>query len=127
MYIFALYLTNGYYLVSTDPLLLILSLYLIGSWAFRLLSCVPPVTPPLNRTTGLAFLILILAAVFSWMCFITSPLALSVLTALGNYPRPLTACPDDVPSAPVLDGGWGRWGLDLWSSIPCYYSITMQS
>lgn len=67
---FALYLANRYYLVPTDPLLLILSLSRIGSWAFRLLSCVPPVTAPLNRTTGLAFLILILAAVFSWMCFI---------------------------------------------------------
>lgn len=85
------------------PLLLILSLDLIGSWAFWLLSYVPPVIIPQTRTTGLVHLIFILAAVFSWMCFITSPLALSLMTAFS-------------PTLPIrtmsllrlcLSGGWG--------------------
>lgn len=101
-YVFALYLSDGYYLVPTNPLLLILCLYLIGSWAFWLLSCVLPVIAPRNWTGSLAFLILILAAIFSWMCFITSLLALSLLTALENYPQPNTACPDHVPSRQCL-------------------------
>ena len=67
--------------------------------------------PPLNLTTNLAFLILILGAIFSWTCFLTSPLAPSVLTALENYPQPNTACPDDVLSVPVSVWRVGGTGI----------------